>query len=93
MMRDLLTGFCESCRAICADVVALVASCKGGIIPRTTLCDSMDATEREHYLIPLVRCKNCKHWIKFQDACGKGFLDVANENDYCSKAERKGENE
>ena len=46
---------------------------------------------------PVVRCKDCKHWICFMnnpdgtlfgncDACGNNFRD---ESDFCSYGERK----
>jgi len=37
----------------------------------------------------IVRCKDCKHWTRFECFCDVHILSPKQADDFCSKAERK----
>lgn len=40
----------------------------------------------------LIRCKDCKYWMKTKKQCGYTYLlPQFNDDEYCSRAERKEE--
>lgn len=54
-------------------------------------CDEPCWKVEHGILVEVVRCKDCKH-LTFSDCygeCGKGYMGIANHDDFCSYGERR----